>query len=275
MGAPAPLMYPYRPAPAQPPPDPELAVRWRTLLDNVMVELMASLFVNLATILCWTSSTTDALQFAPSVVLGLVFLCIKDEDYFFPDGSPTVSFVLWVLGGYTWIHLAARIVGQLVGFALALWICLFAVIPRLDVRVEQGLGCAFALELIGTALEHMAIVYVVLPLLPPASSPFSVRKVKPKSHHEAQAPPNAMVMHASLVFAGLHWCLSKGLCIEMSPMITLLLAILRTTTHDTAFENAWPQAIVAIWAQAVGVGLCVAYVALFAPRETKYWPLGR
>ena len=72
---------------------------WRTLLDNFMVEFMASLFVCLATILCWTPSTTDTLQFVPSLVLGLVLICIKDEDYFFPDTSPTVTFVLWVLGG--------------------------------------------------------------------------------------------------------------------------------------------------------------------------------
>ena len=273
--------------------EPLFPVRWRSLVDNVVVELLASMFVNLATILCWTSSTSDSLQFVPSVVLGLVFMCIKDEDYFFPDGSPTVTFVLWVLGGYTWIHMAARVVGQALGFGLSLWICMMAVVPPLNMRVEQGLSCMFALELIGTALEHMAIVYVILPLLPPASSSPTtnpttnssnsnnnnqsglrmLRKVKPKSHHESQAPPNPMVMHASLVFAGLHWCLSKGLCIEMSPMVTLLVAILRSNAGH--HENAWSLAIVAIWAQFVGVGLCVAYVSLFAPRETKYWPLSR
>lgn len=271
---------------------------WRTLVDNMVVELMASLFVSLSTILCWTTSMTDTIQFMPSVVLGLVLICIKDEDYFFPDTSPTVTFVLWVLGGYTWIHVLARMIGQVLGFAIALWICLYAQVPMLVYRVEHTLTVAFALELIGTTLEHMAIVYVILPLLPPAhhhstavaeSLRFVFPKVKPKSHHETQAPSNQVVLHAALVLGGLHWCLSRGMCIEMSPLQTLLVMILRwqkkglstPVGHDSSssvgvasssYHEVWSTATVALWAQAVGLLLCISYVLLFAPRETKYWP---
>jgi hypothetical protein len=67
--------------------------------------------------MCWP----HALQFVPALALGLVLLCIKDKDYFFPDTSPTVTFVLWILGGYTWMHVAARVTGQLLGAVVALW----------------------------------------------------------------------------------------------------------------------------------------------------------
>ena len=257
-----------------------VGIRWRTLVDNLVVELLSSLFVNLVTILCWTASTTDLLQFMPSVTLGLVLVCIKDEDYFFPDTSPTVTFVLWVLGGYTWIHVVARLVGQLIGFAIAAWICLYAALPALDYRVEHPLTVVFALEVIGTTMEHMAVVYVILPLLPPAHVHLSypslqqqqqqrgLPRVKAKSHHETQAPSNPMVMHAALTFAGLHWCLSRGFCIEMSPMVTLLVLLLRCNAKDAGDRMGlfWSVATISLWAQVVGVLACVAYVALFAPR---------
>lgn len=298
--------------------------------DDFMVECMASLFVCLATILCWTSSTTDPMQYMPALVLGLVLICIKDENYFFPDTSPTVTFVLWVLGGYGWGHMVARMCGQTTGFAIALWICLHAELAPLRYRVEHGLPIVFALETIGTVLEHMAVVYVILPLLPPAHGPQQqshhhhhrhhhhpnlnnttndnfnnnnnaypsyyhpyrqqplvegqynnnnndayepsgwrgVRRVKPKSHHEAQAPHNSTVLHAALVFAGLHWCLSRGFCIEMTPLTTLLLAILRSAREGDAATSAWATATIALWAQAVGVLVTVSYVALFAPRSS-------
>ena len=257
-------------------------VHWRTLVDNMVVELLSSLFVNLATVLCWTKSTTDLLQFMPAAVLALVLVCIKDEDYFFPDTLPTVTFVLWALGGYTWIHVVARLTGQIIGFGLSAWICLYAVVPVLDYRVEQPLPILFALEAIGTTLEHMAVVYVILPLLPPAhvhlaypalakkdEAPplrWGLARVKPKSHHETQAPSNPMVMHAALTFAGLHWCLSRGFCIEMSPLQTLLIAIVRCNYKKESEATYWSIATVSLWGQAVGVLICITYVALFAPR---------
>ena len=191
--------------------------------------------------------------------------------------------------GYGGSHVAARWLGQLLGFGVSLWICLYARLPPLAYRVEQPLTVLFALEAIGTALEHMAVVYVILPLLPPAHTSsaavgivdpdlriLGVRvpsaKVKPKSHADAQAPSNPMVLHAALVFGGLHWCLSRGFCIEMTPLTTVTLAVLRSQPPGADVAAVWAAATLALWAQAVGVAVCVAYVALFAPRETKFWP---
>jgi glycerol uptake facilitator-like aquaporin len=293
--------------------------RWRTLVDNFVVEFMASLFVTLLTFLCWPHTMQDVLQFVPALALGLVLICLKDEDYFFPDTSPTVTFVLWILGGYTWTHVVARMAGQLLGSLVALWICLYTHLPPLNYRDHHTLSITFVMETIGTALEHMAVVYVVLPLLPPAHSKqhnsdtaapqatqtamatpmaamrhppyyyyfpnqqglvanslrFVSPRIKPKSHADAQAPSNQSVMHAAITFAGLHWCLTRGLSIEMNVPMTVLLAILRLE-KDPAYSGqtslVWSEVTAAIWGQVVGVSLCVTYVALFAPRETKFWP---
>jgi hypothetical protein len=317
---------------------PPLTTRWRSVVNALIVELMASLLVALITVMCWTVSTTDGLQFMPSVALGLVLLCIKDEDYFFPDVlGPTLTFVLWILGGYSWTGVMARVCGQGVGVLLALWVCMHVTsLPALQYRDHHTLPVVFALEAFGTAIEQMAAVYVVMPLLPPSShhllhqsltlmnpssgggggsssmmtmmmnthnnhhhngleggesavaaaphssaSPTSssspimlLPKIKPKSHEDTHAPSNQEVMHASVALSGLHWCLTRGLCIEMNPLMTLMVAILRQRQHEYADKAGavWSEATVAMWGQLVGTVLCIVQVALFAPRHTKYWP---
>ena len=167
--------------------------RWRSLVDNCVIELLASLFLNMTTLFCWNSEHDTNIMLIPGMVMGLIMLCLKDEDYFFPDGSPLVTLVLWVLGGYSWLHVVARLIGQCLGFALAVWICNHAVLPNLACQsIHATPMLVFTLEAIGTILEHMAIVYVVMPLLPPAHHPTQVSeglalifpKVKPKSHQE-------------------------------------------------------------------------------------------
>ena len=146
--------------------------QWRSMIDNCIIEFMSSLFVNLATIMCWDwSGDNQSLQYIPALVLGLVLMCLKDEDYFFPDATHTVTLVVWALGGYhTWIQPTARLCGQTIGFAVSIWICSFATLPHIKIHVQHPLSIVFVLEMIGTALEHMAVVYVILPLLPPENS---------------------------------------------------------------------------------------------------------
>ena len=257
----------------------------RTLVDNCLVELVASLFINLATLLCWPNNQQPSeaddrlLQFVPPLTLGLVLLCIKDEDYFFPDGAPTVTLVMWILGGYNWHHMASRLLGHTIGFALALWIGTAVDLPPLVHRVEHAHTAVFALELVGTLIEHLAVVFVLLPLLPPAHAHesqqqgFAFPKVKLKSHQDTQPPPNHAVMHAALTFAALHWCLWRGFCVDMSPITTLLVAILRTLRPTAAMsvQAIWDVAIMALWGQFVGFCLCMLFAALYMPRETKLW----
>ena len=176
-------------------PNQQPTARWHSLVDNCVIELLASLFLNLTTLFCWNSESDTSIMLIPGISMGLIMLCLKDEDYFFPDGSPMVTLVLWVLGGYSWLHMAARLIGQCAGFALAVWICSNSVLPDLACKSMRHATplLVFVLEMIGTTLEHMAVVYVVMPLLPPAHIPsqisegfaFVFPKVKPKSHQDS------------------------------------------------------------------------------------------
>jgi glycerol uptake facilitator-like aquaporin len=275
--------------------------RWRSIIDNCIIEFMAVLFVNLTTVMCWDfSGDNQTLQFIPALVLGLVLLCLKDEDYFFPDASHTVTLVVWALGGYrTWSQPCARLFGQTVGLAVSMWICSVATLPHIVIHVQHPLSIVFVLEIIGTALEHMAVVYVILPLLPSESahgSNFKFPKVKPKSHKDTEAPSNHSVMHAAITFTGVHFCLWRSFNVEMNPSVTILLAFIRQIQEQASLSTSssssaagtslehnnsptphhgpspWSHATMAIWGQLVGVLVCVVYTVLYVPRETKYWP---
>ena len=261
--------------------------RWRSIIDNCIIEFMAVLFVNLTTIMCWDfSGDNQALQFIPALVLGLVLLCLKDEDYFFPDASHTVTLVVWALGGYrTWSQPLARLFGQTVGLAVSLWICSVATLPRIAIHVQHPLSIIFVLEIIGTTLEHMAVVYVILPLLPSENahgSNFKFPKVKPKSHKDTEAPSNHSVMHAAITFTGVHFCLWRSFNVEMNPSVTILIVFVRQiqqqqqtpspSDHGGDGPSPWSHATMAIWGQLVGVLVCIVYTVLYVPRETKYWP---
>jgi len=97
-------------------------------------------------------------------------------------------------------------------------------------------------------------------------------------------------MHAAITMSTLHWCLWRAFCVEMNPCVTLLLALMRqkqeqdlasssgSTSHalnsgsSDNNDTIWMHAKMALWGQAVGIFLCIVYIAMYAPRESKYWP---
>ena len=259
----------------------ENSSRWRSMMDNCMVEFLSTLFLILATIFCWNWKANDDafVQFIPALTMGLVLLCLKDEDYFFPDASWTVTIVLWALGGYgSWVHVLARLVGQSLALAVSIWICFGATMSPIVMHIEHPLWIVFALEMFATMLEHMAVVYVIMPLLPPTNSHganFLFPKVKPKSDHSTKAPSNPVVMHAAITFSSLHWCLWRAFGTEMNPAITLVIALLRKHQQTAAVHDGgtdpWHHATMAIWGQLVGLFLCIVYTAVYIPRESKLW----
>ena len=262
----------------------ESSPRWRSMLDNCMVEFVASLFVILALMFSWGWKANDDpfMQFIPALSIGLTLLCLKDEDYFFPDGSWTVTIVLWALGGYgSWTHVLARLVGQTLAFVAALAICTSATLPVMLLHADHPLPIVFVLEMFATMLEHMAVVYVVMPLLPADNTHganFLFPKVKPKSDQSTKAPSNVVVMHAAVTFSALHWSMWRAFGTEMNPAITIVMAYVRdhqlhdpTLTAPHMVQNPWDHATMAVWGQLVGLLLSLAYTAAYIPRESKLW----
>jgi len=212
-------------------------------------------------------------------LLVLLPLCVDTwcvQDYFFPDGAWFVTLVLWALGGYgSWMHVVARLLGQTASFAVAFWIVSVAQVPDIIHYTHQPLSIVFFMEMFGTMLEHLAIVYVVMPLLPTPVQHhgFLFPKVKPKSDHATKAPSNPVVMHSALTFSALHWVLWRGLNVEMNPAISLVLAFLRAKQDALHAEAEWHHVTIAVWGQIVGIALCITYTALYFPRESKMWRL--
>jgi glycerol uptake facilitator-like aquaporin len=58
----------------------ESSPKWRSMVDNCTIEFIASLFLILATVFCWSwKDDNPLLQFVPPLAMGLVLLCLKDE----------------------------------------------------------------------------------------------------------------------------------------------------------------------------------------------------
>jgi hypothetical protein len=288
-----------------------LEIAWKTnnLLDSFLVELLSSILVCLSVVFSWDwTGDNFALQFIPGIILGLIMLCIKDEDYFFPDGSPMVTVMIWLMGGYfSWVQSLVRISAHCIGFAVSLWICTSSPIPVMTYHRQYSPAVYFGMEALTTAIEHIAIVYVVMPLLPTTNNKgirFLFPPVHPKSHPETMAPSNTLIMNSAIIFSLIHWVFWRMLNCEMNPSVLLLLTYLRTfqesrgiaiTNHNPKMYylnpaptpspvssyypssqspapvvDHWTYGLMGIWGQFLGLLVSLFYAYLFIPRSYKF-----
>ena len=282
--------------------------KWHSMVDNFTIEFLSSTVVNLTCIFSYDfRGDSFMLQFTPSLIIGLLMMGLKDEDYYFPDASPLVTILMWAIGGYnSWVQAVSRLSGHFVGFFISLWICTNATIPNLiRQHVFQPPSIVFVLELIMTAIEHLAVVYIIVPLLP---SPFSFshhhnnnnptyytwnfNRVRHKSHKENTPPANKLIVHAALTFVAIHWCMWRTFETEMNPSTTILLAYIRSlqvdeynnsssnstetkdyNKNDYGGIDIWGRCVIAVWGQLVGLLICIIYSLMFLPKESKVWHL--
>lgn len=268
------------------------AFKWRSMVDNFCIEVLSSTVINLTSIFCYDYSGDNfPFQFIPALIVGLLMMGLKDEDYYFPDASPLVTLLMWAIGGYSsWIQAAARLAGHLVGFFLSFWICNVAILPKLVIHhVLQPASMLFTLEAIMTCVEHLAVVYVIVPLLPSPgpnsnSIAWSFSRVRNKNHRENTPPSNKLIMHAAFVFVLIHWCMWRTFETEINPSTVILMAYIRDKqrsiytnatldgfSHKYAGVDIWGRCAMSLWGEMVGLGVCIVYTLLFIPRESKIW----
>ena len=284
-----------------------------SLIDSFIVELLSSIFVSLSVIFSWDwTGQNFALQFIPGITLGLIMLCLKDEDYFFPDGSPLVTCMLWLMGGYlTWMHSCVRLLAHAIGFGFSYWMCTISPIPVMVYHRQYTANAYFAMETFTTAIEHIALVYVVMPLLPPVNlqgTKFLFPRFKPKAHPETLAPSNAVIMHAAVIFSTVHWVFWRMLSCEMNPQVLLLLTMLREFQESSGMDLAksyhssqdhgaqlylpqyqqqglepkpqqkidhWSFFVMGFWGQLLGLLVSIGYALFFVPRSHKFAMMSR
>lgn len=272
---------------------------WRAVVDNFMIEFLAALFINVSAVMYggMKASSADPLfadpwtQLIPAIVMGLVMMSLKDDDFFFPDTTQTMTLLMWAVGAYdNWVHPFARIMGQTTAIGVTLWLCKDTPVPQW-VSLGRLPSVIFAAEMFCTIIEHMAVVYLFLPLLPlmvhsqimHSGSRGQGLRVQPKSHPETEEPTNQMVMHASIAFAGVHWCLRLSFLTEINPALSLVKATLwvwqsqhaqpemgnhtaiHNGTHHSVEDEIWSECLMSVWGQCVGFLIALVYIVHYLP----------
>jgi hypothetical protein len=258
---------------------------WRAVVDNFIIEFLAALFINVSAVM-YGGMKADSkdphfsdpwTQIIPAVVMGLVMMTLKDDDFFFPDSAQTITLLMWAVGAYdNWVHPLARIMGQTTAIGITIWLCKDIAIPPW-VSIGRPPMVIFSTEMLGTIIEHMAIVYLFLPLLPHivhlqmnnARTPNPKLRVQPKNHIETDEPTNQVVIHASIAFAGLHWCLRLCFIAEISPSLSVIKSTLWTwqqnTTQTHIIDEIWSECLMAVWGQCVGFLVALVYIVHYLP----------
>jgi hypothetical protein len=117
----------------------------------------------------------------------------------------------------------------------------------------------FMFEMLSTTIEHMAAIYLFIPMLPMISQ----GKVRAKHHHETEAPAINEVMYAALAFGGIHWALRMSFMGEMNPLVTVVRACVLWYGKKTGEEM-----LVMLWSEIVGVIIAMVYITnYYAPRK--------
>jgi len=243
---------------------------WRSSLDNLFIEFLASLFIIISAVMYDGLSQNEAkktvfedpwIQIIPSFVICAVMLCLKDGDCFFPDATPTVTLLMWSVGAYdNLLQPAARVTGHSIAAGVALWMCHIVSTPPY-VSLGRAPEAIFVFEMMATAIEHMGAIYLFIPMLPSANSNGGGgHRVRAKTHHETEAPMLDEVMHAALAFAGIHWSLRICFMCEMNPLVTLV--------KYAIWNQGWEECLMQVWGQILGVGIAWVYIAnYYSPRK--------
>lgn len=265
------------------------ADHWRAVVDNFAIEFLAALFINVSAVMYggMKAKSGDPLfedpwmQLIPALVMGLVMLSLKDDDFFFPDTTQTMTLLMWAVGAYdNWVHPMARILGQTMAIGATLWLFKDSPAPNW-VSLGRLPAVVFGAEMLSTLIEHMAVVYLFLPLLPTAFHAQlhqqrlpSVKglRVQAKNHPETEEPSNQIVVHAALSFAAVHWCLRLAFLAEINPSLSLIKSTIwvwqvnnRVGDQTHAVDEIWSECLMAIWGQCVGFLLALVYIVHYVP----------
>ena len=232
---------------------------WRSILDNVLIEFLAALFIIIAEIMFGEHGADPWTQVIPAVAIAGVMMSLKDGDSFFPDATPTVTVLMWSVGAYdSWIQPCARIAGQCLAAGVAIGLCRNVPDVPASEASERSHAAIFLFEMFSTVIEHMGAVYLFVPMLPMLGQ----GRVRAKHHHETEPPALHEVMHSGLAFAGIHWALRLSFKSEMNPLVTL--------ARTCIVWHGWEEMLLMLWGEAVGVLVAMVYIVnYYAPRKQR------
>ena len=235
------------------------------ILKHFVLEAMASILVTYSAAYMPDSETDYLKQYVSSICVFAVIMTMKDSDYFFPDGTPMTTIILYAATLYTdaagdtkWGDIIGRLMGQLLGFAVVLYIC---VENRSHVTEFSLLSSTYRSsavvhainEGLGTMLESIAIAYATIPLMSPYEKQDGL-----KSKSEAYPPDNASLWVVALSLSAIHYTLERLFQGSMNPLITFMQHYLQDSLSD---------AILPVVLQCVGLFLAAVYIQWCVPSK--------
>jgi hypothetical protein len=264
-----------------PPPHAHTADRWEhikaewrdtkpELLKHLVLEGMASILLTMSTLYMPDAPDDQLKQYVSSICIFTVVVALKDAQYFFPDGTPLVTFMLWQANLYTtqdgktrYLNILARVVGHLAGWGLIMG---FANVNRgifkqyVDLpftHTHYEIYCVQ--ECLGTMLECIAITFATIPLM----SAYDTENINPsnaiESKLEAMPPTNDKLALVGLALAAIHYTLERVFHATMNPLTAIMHGYIRG-------DDVWKVATICA-SQVCGIILAAAYVKLCTPSE--------
>ena len=211
------------------------------LIQHAVLEMMASIMLTYSAFYIPDSETDYLKQYVSSICVFTVVMSLKDSHYFFPDGTPLVTIMLWAATLYTtadkktrWYDIFARIGGQIVGWAIVfvlVWQNRSNHIQYAPVYASDDVVHSFN-ECIGTMLECIAITFATIPLVTPYVPPegngdedgviLVSQSNAIESKEEASPPKNNKLILVAISLAAIHYVLERIFQASMNPLVTVI-----------------------------------------------------
>jgi glycerol uptake facilitator-like aquaporin len=236
-----------------------------SILKHTALEAMASILLTYSAAYMPDSETDYLKQYVSSICVFAVIMTMKDSDYFFPDGTPMTTIMLYAATLYTnaagetkWGDIIGRITGQLLGFALVVYICVenkhYVTTHGMLSSSHRSSALIHAVnEGLGTLIESIAIAYATIPLMTPYEKQDGL-----KSKSEAFPPENSNLWIVALSLSAIHYTLERIFQASMNPLVTLMHHYLQGSLSDAAS----PVAL-----QCIGLFLAALYIQWCAPSK--------
>jgi len=251
-----------------------LKAEWRDSLHecfkHAALEFMASILLTVSTIYMPDAPNDQLKQYVSSICIFTVAMTLKDSQYFFPDGTPLVTFMLWQANLYTnqdgrtrYLNILARFLGQGAGWGLIMGFAVnnrdifkqYVDLPFTNIHYE--VHCVQ--EGLGTMLECIAITFATIPLMSAYDTPNIDTSNAIQSKLEALPPTNDKLVLAGLALAAIHYTLERVFHATMNPLTAILHGYIRA-------DEDWRVGAIC-GSQLLGIMAAAAYVKLCTPSE--------
>ena len=261
-------------------PDPTLWQDLPNLFNNMLIECLSTIVVCYSAIYIAHPATDPLAPVVAALAIVAIMMNLKDRTYFCPDANPVATIVLLAAGAYTrghdgtslwtmfwgktlWRDVLARLIGQAGGFVFVLYAVLlpntaqFAhtpfeqVLRSVNVVVNEG---------VATAIEAIAIAFVIMPLLRPVPSATSGYTDAFAAKVDTKPPTNKNLFSAALSLGIIHYVLERLFRATMNPF----LYVLHCTAHrgDTC---SWDAVRDVVSAQLGGMAFAAIYAYKYLP----------